>query len=95
MLSFESEHRLKNLLVAVGDGERHLESLRQRLCNIRDFAPHSAFQRIDRNASGRISSHELLDFLRDHHNHVANETETYQIVKFFDSDNDGSLSFQE
>jgi hypothetical protein len=43
MLGYESENRLKNLLVAVGDGERQLESLRQRLCQIRDFAPHSAF----------------------------------------------------
>lgn len=43
MLGYESENRLKSLLVAVGDGERHLENLRQRLCQIRDFAPHSAF----------------------------------------------------
>lgn len=43
MLCYESEHKLKNLLLAVGDGERTLESLRQRLCTIRDFAPHSAF----------------------------------------------------
>lgn len=95
MLCYDSEHRLKNLLVAVGDGERTLESLRQRLCQIRDFAPHSAFQRIDRDASGRISSCELLNFLRDHHSHAAGESECFQLVKFFDSDSDGALSFQE
>jgi Ca2+-binding EF-hand superfamily protein len=94
-LSHESEHRLKNLLIAVGDGERNLEASRQRLCQIRTFAPHSAFQRIDRDACARIRSHDLLNFLRDHHNHSANEGETHQLVKFFDSDNDGSLSFQE
>ena len=55
MLGYESERRLKNLLVAVGDGERDLEAARQRLCNIRDFAPHSAFERIDRNFSGLLS----------------------------------------
>lgn len=43
MLGYESENRLKNLLVAVGGGEKLLESLRQRLCQIRDFAPFSAF----------------------------------------------------
>ena len=42
-LGFESERRLKDLLVAVGDGERGLEAARIRLCSIRDFAPHSAF----------------------------------------------------
>ena len=51
MLGYESERRLKNLLVAVGDGERDLEGARQRLCSIRDFAPHSAFQRLDRDYS--------------------------------------------
>lgn len=95
MLCFDSEHRLKNLLVGVGEGERTLEHLRQRMCNIRDFAPHSAFQRIDRDACGRIKSHQLLNFLRDHHNHSATESELFQLVKFFDSDNDGALSFQE
>jgi len=95
MLCYDSEHRLRNLLVAVGDGERSLEHLRQRLCHIRDFAPHSAFQRIDRDASGRINQRELLDFLRSHHNDNATESELFNLVKFFDSDNDGALSFQE
>jgi Ca2+-binding EF-hand superfamily protein len=93
MLGYESENRLKNFLVAVGECERQTESQRQRLCQIRDFAPHSAFQRIDRDASGRINSFELLTFLREHHNHTAVESELYELVKFFDSDSDGSLSF--
>lgn len=93
MLGYESQNRLKNLLVAVGDGERTLECARQRLCNIRDFAPHSAFQRIDRDQNGYISSFELLNYLRDHRNFCACESETYKLVKFFDSDEDGRLSF--
>jgi len=95
MLSHDTENRLKSLLVAVGDGERTLEHLRQRLCSIGDFAPHSAFQRVDRDANNRINSFELLGYLKDHHNHTALESETQQLVRFFDSDNDGSLSVQE
>ena len=95
MLCYESEHKLKNLLLAVGDGERTLESLRQRLCNIRDFAPHSAFQRIDRDATGRINGPKLINYLRDHHSHSATESECFRLVQFFDSDSDGQLSFQE
>ena len=64
-LGFESERRLKDLLVAVGDGERNLEGARQRLCSIRDFAPHSAFQRFDRDGNGYVTSIEVLNFLRD------------------------------
>jgi EF-hand domain pair len=95
MLGYESESRLKNLLVAVGDGERALEAARQRLCSIRDFAPHSAFQRLDRDATNMVTACELLNYLRDHRNFTVSETECYRLVKFFDSDDDGRLNFQE
>ena len=95
MLGYESERRLKDIMVAVGDGERELEVARQRLCNIRDFAPNSGFQRIDRNLSDFISSFELLNFLRDNQINHASEAELFQLVRFFDSDEDGRLSFQD
>ena len=93
MLGYESESRLKNLLVAVGDGERGLEAARQRLCTIRDFAPHSAFQRLDRDSNGFVTSVEILNYLRDQRNFTTSESECYRLVKFFDSDEDGRLSF--
>jgi Ca2+-binding EF-hand superfamily protein len=94
-LGFESERRLKEILVAVGDGERALEAARQRLSSIRDFAPHSAFQRLDRDSNAFVSSLEILNYLRDHRNFTISESETYRLVKFFDSDEDGRLSFQD
>jgi len=94
-LGHESERRLKELLVAVGDGERTLESSRQRLCNIRDFAPHSAFQRFDRDCNAFVSSGEIVTFLRDQRNFGISEGEAFRLVRFFDSDEDGRLSFQE
>lgn len=95
MLGYESESRLKNLLVAVGDGERGLEAARQRLCSIRDFAPHSAFQRLDRDNNNMIAACEVLNFLRDQRNFTISETECFRLTKFFDSDDDGRLNFQE
>jgi len=94
-LGHESERRLKELLVAVGDGERTLESSRQRLCNIRDFAPHSAFQRFDRDCNAFVSSGEIVTFLRDQRNFGISEGEAFRLVRFFDSDEDGRLSFQD
>ena len=94
-LGFESERRLKDLLVAVGSGEMGLELARQRLCSIRDFAPHSAFQRFDRDCNGHVTSLEVLNYLRDQRNFGTSESETYRLVRFFDSDEDGRLSFQE
>jgi Ca2+-binding EF-hand superfamily protein len=95
MLGYESERRLTNLLVAVGDGERDLEVARQRLCSIRDFATHSAFERVDRNCSGTISSIELINFLRDNSVYHVAESEMFNLVCFFDSDGNRRLSFQE
>jgi len=95
MLGYESEQRLKALFIAVGDGERGLELSRQRLCSIRDFAPHGAFQRLDRDAKNFLTSLDLLTFLRDYSNFTISESETYRLLKFFDSDEDGRLSFQE
>jgi hypothetical protein len=43
MLGYESERRLRDLLMTISDGEREIEFSRQRLCNIRDFSPHAAF----------------------------------------------------
>ena len=95
MLGYASEQRLKNLLVAVGDGERDLENARARLCMIRDFAPNSAFQRLDRDYSGAITSREICNFLRDNNVYHVSESEAYTLVQFFDSNGDGRLSFQE
>ena len=85
MLGYESERRLKNFLVAVGDGERDLELARQRLSNIPDFAPHSAFQRIDRDYTLQITSRELANFLRDNGIYHVMDSELHTLVCFFDS----------
>ena len=94
-LGYVSEQKLKNLFVVVGDGERDLEAARQRLCNIRDFALLAAFERIDRDASGSISSIEICNFLRDNGVAHVGESECYNLVSFFDSDGNKRLSFQE
>jgi Ca2+-binding EF-hand superfamily protein len=94
-IGYNTERTLKDFLVAVGDGERQLESARQRLCQIRDFAPNSAFQRMDRNCSGNVSSREFGDFLRDQGVYHISDSELYQLVSFFDNNGNGSLSFQE
>ena len=95
MLGYESERRLKNLLVAVCDGELLAERTRQRLCEIRDFAPLAAFHRLDRDVNDFISSYEILGFLRDNGIYHATESECYRLVQFFDSDEDGRLSYNE
>lgn len=50
---------------------------------------------MDRDANGYISSYELLNYLKDHRNFSCSESECFRLVKFFDSDEDNRLSFQE
>lgn len=51
--------------------------------------------RIDRDANELINSHELLDFFRDNKEFSINESDTSNLIKYFDVDEDGRLSFQE
>jgi hypothetical protein len=95
MLGVVSENRLKNFLVAVGDGERDIEAARQRLCSIRDFSLMSAFERVDRNLSGNIDARELNDFLRDNGVVTISDSECDALVRYFDNNGDGKLVFNE
>ena len=95
MLGFESERRLKNLIVGVGVGERELEVLRQRLCVIPDFGLRSAFERVDRDCSGAVSSYEIVNFLRDNAIYHVAEPEAHSLVHFFDANDNYRLTFQE
>jgi len=95
MLGYESERRLKNILIALGDAERELEAARQRLCNIHDFAPLSLFERVDRDGNGVLSSGEIIDFLRSNQVFHVSDSEAYSLVQFFDNDGNGKLSYQE
>ena len=92
-LGYESENHFKNFLVAIGDGEQALESARQRLCRISDFAPHSAFQRFDRNGSGVVCEGEIQNFLNDQRCYGIGYHELTRLVNFFDSDSRAKLSF--
>ena len=95
MLGFETERRLYNLFEEVRVSEIAQENRRQRLCMNPDFAPYSAFMRIDRNANERISKYEILDFFRDNREYTISDQDCHNIVKYFDSNEDGQLNFNE
>jgi len=95
MIGYETERRLKDLLIATGEGEQLIERQRERLGEIRDFATYDAFQRLDRDANERISGFEILNFLRENRVFGVSERECQQLVQFFDTDSDGRLTFDE
>ena len=90
----ESIELRAELLLTTARYEQKIELKRQYLAQNENFEPYSAFQRIDRNETGFLSSRELLNFVRD--NGLANqvtEADCYYLVKFFDSDLDGKLHY--
>ena len=54
-----------------------------------------AFQRVDRDANEAVSSCELFNFLRENCVYSISEGELYRLVKFFDNNEDGRLSYNE
>ena len=65
------------------------------LAALHKFEPHSAFQRIDRDQDGKIGSIEILKFLRDNGVEEATEADTYYMVKYFDSNDDELLNYED
>ena len=53
------------------------------------------FQRIDRDLDGFIQPLDILKFLRENDSYSFNEANCFYLVKFFDSDEDGQLSYAE
>ena len=94
-LSHEDQLLLKQAILTFSRGERSIERQRQHVAVIPEFEPHAAFQRINRNQDGHISSMELLQFLRSNNVEDATEADTAYIVKFFDSDEDGVLDYED
>lgn len=81
--------------MTIAKGERSIEKQRQTLAALNKFEPHSAFQRIDRDQDGKISSMEVLKFLRENGVEEATEADTFYIVKYFDSNEDELLDYDD
>jgi Ca2+-binding EF-hand superfamily protein len=95
MISVETERRVKNVLVALAGGERGLEASRDRLCRVPDFSPLSAFERVDRDTSGAVSTYELQNFLKDNGIFHVTLTELDHLVAYFDSNGNKKLDQSE
>jgi Ca2+-binding EF-hand superfamily protein len=95
MISVETERRVKNVLVALASGERGLEACRDRLCRVPDFSPLSAFERLDRDTSGSVSTYEVLNFLKDNGVFHVTLTELDHLIAYFDSNGNKKLDQSE
>lgn len=94
MLGTYSARMLKDIIETISEIEMICEGERQNICRMVDFAPYSAFCRVDRNAMECIDSFAISKFLQDN---GCNGTigDCAKLVRFYDSDGDGILSYQD
>jgi len=74
--------------------ETALESIRVRLHNLAGFNLFEAFNSVDLNTDGRISVGEIKRLVESRGFYCSQE-EAEQVLRNFDSNNDGSINFSE
>ncbi len=85
---------LCDLLISISDEEKNIEILRQVLSEQTLFEPYAAFQRLDRNHQGYITSTDVLEYLAK--NEIFHgERFVHNYIDQYDIDEDGRLSFSE
>ena len=94
MLGYDTTRLLKTVLETISETEMVVETHRSNICSDPSFAPYSAFCRLDRAAQECLNSKDIMAFMQDN---SANVTigDCARLVNFFDSDEDGFLSYQD
>lgn len=92
MLGYDSTRLLKTAMETISEIEIVVECQRQALCSIPTFAPYSAFCRIDRDARECITAQDIVKFLQEN-GCTKTIGECARLVRFFDSDEDGIISY--
>jgi Ca2+-binding EF-hand superfamily protein len=92
MISLETENRLATLIVGIADQEREVEIVRQVLCEQPLFETYSAFQRIDRNKRGYISTRDIYKFTSEN-NSLLTEKQIAMIIRCYDKNHESKLSY--
>jgi Ca2+-binding EF-hand superfamily protein len=70
-----------------------VERQRKNLAKLVNFEPNSVFQRLNRNKDGKITSLEILNFLRSNNFEDVTEADTASIVKYFSGHDSGYLDY--
>lgn len=94
MLTYLTRNKLAAFLLAVNEGERQIEIIRQILCEQEDFEPYAAFKRIDRYKKGVLNAVDIKSFLEDNKINFS-EHDCDIFVQRYDIDGDGQLAYSE
>lgn len=95
MLSIDTKLKLKALFLCLAEEELAIEKLRQMLAAIKEFEPYAAFQRIDRENKGHLTSASLCAFLKENGFREIEKEDLAFLVKYFDQDGDMKLTYHD
>jgi len=59
------------------------------------FEPFAAFKRLDTLNIGKISAHDIINFLNDNQVDYVTEMECFYMFNYFDKDKDGFIDFED
>lgn len=94
MISQDTEAKLAGLFVQVSVSESDIEASRYSLCKCPEFDPYSVFQHLDKHALSSLSSTEI-QLLLDKYHFYCTPDEAYQLIRQYDSNQNGRLTFNE
>ena len=94
MISRDTEEKLAGLFVQISLSESDIEASRYLLCKCPEFDPFSAFQHLDKHSLSSLSSTEILNLL-EKYNFFCTPDEAYQLIRQYDSNQNGRLSYNE
>ena len=90
----EYEISFCELLNVLAHSEREIEVSRQALAADKSFTPASAFSHLDTHNRDLLSTSDLITFFRDRAD-CTTETQAYRILKQYDSNKDGYLTYED
>jgi Ca2+-binding EF-hand superfamily protein len=90
----ETKYLMKKVLDSQLSNEAFSEDLRQKLSRRPLFNIYEAFKTLDRNDNGVIDEHEFRDLLIDHGIYASGK-ELSNLLKRYDRNNDGKISYYE
>lgn len=79
----------------ISESECIIETQRQNLGRDPSFSPYSAFCRMDKLAHERVCSHDIAMFLKENGCTGISPSDCAFMLRFFDSDSDGSMSYED
>ena len=64
MISIETEARVAKIFLAIVEGEKNTDAIRQVLAQQKDFDPYNTFRLLDKSFRNSLTEYDILSFLK-------------------------------